>query len=191
MRLKILITIAMMAGHALAYEPLVEKREFTLKNFVTRGGKTVPEMRLGYETYGTLNKARDNAILIPHFFSGSSHAAGKYKEEDVSAGYWDAIIGSGKPIDTDKYFVVSVDTPVNLGANDPNVITTGPATTNPKTGKPWGMDFPIMTIGDFVDTQKGLMEQLGIGKWHAVMGAPWEGCKAMNGQHAIPTSWSG
>ncbi|TBZ68901.1 E22 family MetX-like putative esterase [Rhizobium leguminosarum] len=178
MRLKILITVAMMAGPALAYEPLVEKREFTLKNFVTRGGRTVPEMRLGYETYGTLNKARDNAILIPHYFSGSSHAAGKYKEEDVSAGYWDAIIGSGKPIDTDKYFVVSVDTPVNLGANDPNVITTGPATTNPKTGKPWGMDFPIMTIGDFVDTQKGLMEQLGIGKWHAVMGASMGGLQS-------------
>ncbi len=178
MRLKILITVAMMAGPALAYEPLVEKREFTLKNFVTRGGKTVPEMRLGYETYGTLNKARDNAILIPHFFSGNSHAAGKYKEEDVSVGYWDAIIGSGKPIDTDKYFVVSVDTPVNLGAKDPNVITTGPATINPETGKPWGMDFPIMTIGDFVDTQKGLMEQLGIEKWHAVMGASMGGLQS-------------
>ncbi|MBY3137055.1 E22 family MetX-like putative esterase [Rhizobium laguerreae] len=178
MRLKILITVAMMAGPALAYEPLVEKREFTLKNFVTRGGRTVPEMRLGYETYGTLNGAKDNAILIPHYFSGSSHAAGKYKEADVSAGYWDAIIGSGKPIDTDKYFVVSVDTPVNLGANDPNVITTGPATINPKTGKPWGMDFPIMTIGDFVDTQKGLMERLGIEKWHAVMGASMGGLQS-------------
>ncbi|MBY3102818.1 homoserine O-acetyltransferase [Rhizobium laguerreae] len=178
MRLKILITVAMMAGPALAYEPLVEKREFTLKNFVTRGGRTVPEMRLGYETYGTLNDAKDNAILIPHYFSGSSHAAGKYKEADVSAGYWDAIIGSGKPIDTEKYFVVSVDTPVNLGANDPNVITTGPATINPKTGKPWGMDFPIMTIGDFVDTQKGLMDQLGIEKWHAVMGASMGGLQS-------------
>ncbi|KAB1083514.1 homoserine O-acetyltransferase [Neorhizobium galegae] len=178
MRLKILITVVMMAGPALAYEPLVEKREFTLKNFVTRGGKTVPEMRLGYETYGTLNKARDNAILIPHYFSGSSHAAGKYKEDDVTTGYWDAIIGSGKPIDTDKYFVVSVDTPVNLGAKDPNVITTGPATVNPNTGKPWGMDFPIMTIGDFVDTQKGLMEQLGIEKWHAVMGASMGGLQS-------------
>ncbi|WP_027994092.1 E22 family MetX-like putative esterase [Sinorhizobium meliloti] len=178
MRLKILFTVAIIAGPALAYEPLVKKREFTLKNFVTRGGKTVPEMRLGYETYGTLNKARDNAILIPHFFSGNSHAAGKYKEDDVSAGYWDAIIGSGKPIDTDKYFVVSVDTPVNLGAKDPNVITTGPATVNPKTGKPWGMDFPIMTIGDFVDTQKGLMAQLGIEKWHAVMGASMGGLQS-------------
>ncbi|TAZ55602.1 E22 family MetX-like putative esterase [Rhizobium ruizarguesonis] len=178
MRLTILITVAMMAGPALAYEPLVEKREFTLKNFVTRGGRTVPEMRLGYETYGTLNDAKDNAILIPHYFSGNSHAAGKYREADVSAGYWDAIIGSGKPIDTDKYFVVSVDTPVNLGANDPNVITTGPATINPKTGKPWGMDFPIMTIGDFVDTQKGLMERLGIEKWHAVMGASMGGLQS-------------
>ncbi|MGO7418099.1 homoserine acetyltransferase, partial [Rhizobium ruizarguesonis] len=59
--------------------PLVENREFTLKNFVTRGGRTVPEIRLGYETYGTLNDAKDNSILIPHYFSGNSHAAGKYK----------------------------------------------------------------------------------------------------------------
>lgn len=157
---------------------MVEKQEFTLENFVTRGGKTVPEMRLGYETYGTLNDAKDNAILIPHYFSGNSHAAGRYKEDDVSTGYWDSIIGSGKPIDTDKYFVVSVDTPVNLGANDPNVITTGPATINQKTGKPWGMDFPIMTIGDFVDTQKGLMQKLGIEKWHAVMGASMGGLQS-------------
>ncbi|MGO8048307.1 homoserine acetyltransferase, partial [Rhizobium johnstonii] len=92
-----------------------------------------------------------------HYFSGSSHAAGKYKAADVSAGYWDAIIGSGKPIDTDKYFVVSVDTPVNLGANDPNVITTGPATINPKTGKPWGMDFPIMSISPFCVSTKSPM----------------------------------
>ncbi|TRW95199.1 homoserine O-acetyltransferase [Paracoccus sp. M683] len=168
----------MLATPALAYEPLVEKQEFTLADFVTEGGETIPEMRLGYETYGTLNEARDNAILIPHFFSGNSHAAGKYAESDEAPGYWDAIIGSGRAIDTDKWFVVSVDSPVNLGANDPNVITTGPASINPATGKPWGMDFPILTMGDFVETQKGLMEQLGIPKWHAVMGASMGGVQS-------------
>ncbi|MDB6181617.1 E22 family MetX-like putative esterase [Paracoccus fistulariae] len=174
----ILCTVAMLAGPAMAYEPLVQKQEFTLTDFVTRGGETIPEMRLGYETYGTLNEARDNAILIPHFFSGNSHAAGRYSADDLAPGYWDALIGSGKAIDTDKWFVVSVDSPVNLGANDPNVITTGPASINPATGEPWGMDFPIMTIGDFVETQKGLMDQLQIPKWHAVMGASMGGLQS-------------
>lgn len=177
--MKRLIAVALLlAAPAAAYEPLVEKQEFTLTDFVTDGGATIPEMRLGYETYGTLNEARDNAILIPHYFSGNSHAAGKYAESDAAPGYWDAIIGAGKPIDTDKWFVVSVDTPANLGAKDPNVITTGPASINPETGKPWGMDFPILTIGDFVETQKGLMDQLGIPAWHAVMGASMGGLQS-------------
>ncbi|MFV0301708.1 MAG: homoserine O-acetyltransferase [Paracoccus sp. (in: a-proteobacteria)] len=169
---------ALIAGPAAAYEPLVEKQSFTLTGFTTDGGETIPEMTLGYETYGRLNEARDNAILIPHFFSGNSHAAGKYAEGDAAPGYWDAIIGAGKPIATDRYLDVSVDSPVNLGAQDPKVITTGPATVNPATGKPWGMDFPILTIGDFVETQKGLMEQLGIPKWHAVMGASMGGLQS-------------
>lgn len=177
MRLTILIA-AMLAAPVAAYASLVEKQEFTLEDFTTRGGEVIPEMRLGYETYGELNEAGDNAILIPHYFSGNSHAAGKYSEDDAAPGYWDSIIGSGKPIDTDKYFVVSVDSPVNLGAHDRNVITTGPATINPETGEPWGMDFPILTIGDFVDTQLGLMDQLGIEKWHAVMGASMGGLQS-------------
>lgn len=168
----------LMAGPALALDEIVAKKSFTLADFQTQGGETIPEMTLGYETYGTLNEARDNAILITHFFSGNSHAAGKYAQDDPAPGYWDAIIGPGKPIDTDKYFVVSADTPVNLGAKSPTVITTGPATVNPATGKPWGMDFPILTIGDFVETQRGLMEQLGIGRWHAVMGPSMGGLQA-------------
>ncbi|MFS4436810.1 E22 family MetX-like putative esterase [Paracoccaceae bacterium GXU_MW_L88] len=176
----------LLASPALAFDGLVEKQEFTIENYQTRGGETVPEMRLGYETYGELNDAKDNAILIPHYFSGNSHAAGKYSEDDAAPGYWDAIIGSGKAIDTDTYFVVSVDTPVNLAANDPNVITTGPASINPETGEPYGMDFPIMTIGDFVDTQKGLMEQLGIEKWHAVMGASMGGLQTYEWAASYP-----
>ncbi len=185
MRHAILIA-ALCAGPAAAYEPLVEKQEFTLAEFTTRGGEGIGQMRLGYETYGTLNADRDNAILIPHFFSGNSHAAGRYAADDAAPGYWDAIIGSGKPIDTDKWFVVSVDSPVNLAAHDPNVITTGPASTNPDTGKPWGMDFPILTIGDFVDTQKGLMDQLGIQTWHAVMGASMGGLQSYEWAASYP-----
>ena len=156
---------------ATGYEPVVEKKTFTIGDFQTEGGETVPEMTLGWESYGQLNEAKDNAILIPHYFSGNSHAAGKYSESDSATGYWDYLIGSGKPIDTDKFYVLSVDTPVNLGANDPNVVTTGPASINPETGKSYGMSFPIVTIGDFVETQKALLDQLGIERLHAVMGA--------------------
>lgn len=166
----LVFTAALAAGPAAAYEPLVEKQSFTIPEFTTQGGEVIKEMRLGWEAYGELNEAKDNVILIPHYFSGNSHAAGKYAESDAAPGYWDAIIGSGKPIDTDRFYVISVDTPVNLGANDPNVITTGPASINPDTGKPYGMSFPILTFRDFVETQKALLDQLGIGKLHAVMG---------------------
>ena len=165
------VMAAMAAPTAQAFDGIVEKQSFTIPEFTTEGGATVPQMRLGYETYGTLSEAKDNVILVTHFFSASSHAAGKYAEGDAAPGYWDAIIGAGRAIDTDRYFVISVDTPVNLAAHDPNVITTGPATANPATGKPWGMDFPVLTIGDFVATQKALLDQLGITRLHAVMGA--------------------
>ncbi|WP_193368972.1 E22 family MetX-like putative esterase [Pelagibius marinus] len=156
---------------AQAYEPLVEKQSFTIPEFITQGGAPIKNMTLGWEAYGTLNEAKDNVILVTHYFSGSSHAAGRYTADDKAPGYWDPIIGAGKPIDTDKYYVISVDTPVNLGAHNPKVITTGPASINPETGKPYGMSFPILTIRDFVETQKALLDQLGIEKLHAVMGA--------------------
>jgi homoserine O-acetyltransferase len=178
--------LAAMAGAAAADLPLVEKRSFTIPAFTTQGGATVKDMRLGWEAYGTLNAARDNAILITHFFSGNSHAAGRYRAEDPAPGYWDAIIGPGKAVDTDRFYVLSVDTPVNLGANDPNVITTGPASVNPDTGKPWGMDFPVLTIRDFVETQKALLDQLGIERLHAVMGPSMGGLQAYEWAASYP-----
>ncbi|MFY0309968.1 homoserine O-acetyltransferase [Leisingera sp. D0M16] len=156
---------------ASAYEPIVEKKSFTIAEFRTQGGETIKDMTLGWEAYGELNDAKDNVILVPHYFSGNSHAAGRYSEEDKGRGYWDYLIGSGRAIDTDKFYVISVDTPVNLGVHNPKVITTGPASLNPDTGKPYGMDFPILTIGDFVETQKALLDQLGIESLHAVVGA--------------------
>ncbi|MGY0565050.1 MAG: E22 family MetX-like putative esterase, partial [Paraglaciecola chathamensis] len=114
---------------------LVEKKRFELERFTTFAGKTIKQLHVGWESYGTLNEAKDNVVLITHYFSATSHAAGKYKPDDASPGYWDNIIGPGKAIDTDKYFVISVDTLANLNAYDPNVITTGPASINPDTGK--------------------------------------------------------
>ncbi len=150
---------------------LVEKQHFTTKDFTTVSGVTLEQVDIGWESYVKLNANKDNVILITHYFSGTSHAAGKYKADDALPGYWDAIIGPGKAIDTNKYYVISSDTLVNANWHDPNVITTGPASTNPKTGKPYGLDFPVVTITDFVNVQKRLLESLGITKLHAVMGA--------------------
>ena len=150
---------------------LVEKQHFTTKDFTTVSGVTLEQVDIGWESYGKLNANKDNVILITHYFSGTSHAAGKYKADDALPGYWDAIIGPGKAIDTNKYYVISSDTLVNANWHDPNVITTGPASTNPKTGKPYGLDFPVVTITDFVNVQKRLLDNLGITKLHAVMGA--------------------
>ncbi|MBS3797124.1 homoserine O-acetyltransferase [Pseudoalteromonas sp. BDTF-M6] len=153
-------------------EPLlVEKQRFAFANYTTESGVTLPEVQVGWESYGTLNDAKDNVILITHFFSGTSHAAGKYSPDDALPGYWDAIIGPGKAIDTNKFFVISSDTLVNANWHDKNVITTGPASINPKTGKPYGLDFPVVTIGDFVEVQKRLLDSLGVEKLHAVIGA--------------------
>ena len=150
---------------------LVEKQHFTTKDFTTVSGVTLEQVDIGWESYGKLNANKDNVILITHYFSGTSHAAGKYKADDALPGYWDAIIGPDKAIDTNKYYVISSDTLVNANWHDENVITTGPASTNPKTGKPYGLDFPVVTITDFVNVQKRLLDSLGITKLHAVMGA--------------------
>lgn len=157
-------------AHA-AGDLLTKKMEFKLDEFQTVGKETIKNVKIGYETYGTLNADKSNVILICHFFSGNSHAAGKYSAEDSKAGYWDNVIGSGKPIDTDKYFVISSDTLVNLGVHNPKVITTGPASINPDTGKAYGLDFPVVTMEDFVNVQKELLDSMGIKKLHAVAGA--------------------
>ncbi|RUO37884.1 homoserine acetyltransferase [Aliidiomarina taiwanensis] len=164
----------------------VTKQSFTTENFTTLGGEVIPEVQVGWEAYGELNEAKDNVILITHFFSGNSHAAGKYAETDPMPGYWDAIIGPGKAIDTNKYYVISSDTLVNQEPHNPNVITTGPASINPATGKPYGLDFPVVTIRDFVNVQKLLLESLGIERLHAVVGASMGSLQALEWSVAYP-----
>jgi len=154
-----------------AYDAPVTKEVFELPSYTTVGGQVIRQVRIGYESYGRLNAKGTNAVLICHFLSGTSHAAGKYRSSDPTVGYWDSIIGEGKPIDTSKYFVLSSDTLVNLGVGDPNVITTGPASVNPNTGRIYGLGFPIVTIQDFVRIQKALADKLGIKKFVLVMGA--------------------
>lgn len=159
-----------MGGIVQAQDLIVEKKVFELPSFTTQSGRTLKAVKVGWESYGTLNADKSNAILICHFFSGNSHAAGKYDAKDAAPGYWDAIIGPGKAIDTDKYFVIASDTLVNLNTGDPKTTTTGPASINPDTGKPYALDFPVVTVRDFVDVQKALVESLGIRKLALVAG---------------------
>lgn len=158
---------------------ITEKKVFELTSYATFGGKTIKQVKVGYETYGKLNAAGDNAVFIAHFYSGNSHAAGRYKPSDMAAGYWDSIIGPGKAIDTDKYFVVSADTLSNLNTKDPMVTTTGPSSINPDTGKPYGMSFPVIALRDSVRVHKALVDSLGVKKLQAVAGASGGSIQAM------------
>lgn len=136
-------------------------------------GRTLDNVRLVYETYGTLNASRSNAVLICHALSGHHHAAGYHSENDDKPGWWDYYIGPGKPIDTDRFFVVSLN---NIGGCHGS---TGPVSVNPETGKPWGPDFPKLRVRDWVKTQAMLMDVLGIGVWAAVVGGSLGGMQAM------------
>src|SRR6185436_13340863 len=171
--------LAFLASSSVFAQLLTEKRFFTLPQYTTAGGKTIKNVRVGYETYGKLNGAGDNAIFVAHFFSGTSHAAGRYQADEKAAGYWDAIIGPGKAIDTDKYFVVSADTLANLNVKSPMVGTAGPATINPDTGKPYGSSFPVVSMKDSVRVHKALVDSLGIKKLKAVAGASGGSIQAM------------
>jgi homoserine O-acetyltransferase/O-succinyltransferase len=177
---------AIWSSLAWSYDELVEKKTFTMPTYTTIGGKTIKNVKIGYETYGRLNAAGTNAIFIPHYFTGTSHAAGKYAATDAAPGYWDSIIGAGKPLDTDKYFIVSADTLVNLNTKDPHVFTTGPASIDPNTGKPYGMTFPIVTFRDMVNTQKALVDSLGIKRLKAVMGASGGSMQTMEWAASYP-----
>jgi homoserine O-acetyltransferase len=173
------------SGSALA-QLMTEKKFYTLPQYTTLGGKTIKSVRVGYETYGKLNAAGDNAVFVPHFFSGTSHAAGRYKADEKTAGYWDAIIGSGKAIDTDKYFVVSADALANLNVKSPMIGTVGPATTNPDTGKAYGSSFPVVSMRDSVRVHKALLDSLGVKRLRAVAGASGGAIQAMEWAAVYP-----
>lgn len=167
-------------------DAIVEKKTFALDEFTLVSGKKISNVKIGYETYGTLSPTKDNVILICHFYSGNSHAAGKYAATDKAPGYWDKIIGPGLPFDTNRYFIVSSDTLCNMHPKNPKVITTGPASINPATGKPYGMTFPIVTIRDFVNLQYKLLQSMGVKKLQAVSGASMGGIQSYEWAVAYP-----
>ncbi|MEK6806438.1 MAG: homoserine O-acetyltransferase [Pseudomonadota bacterium] len=135
-------------------------------------GRTLPRHELMIETYGNLNIARSNAVLVCHALSGDHHAAG-YHAGDHKPGWWDSCIGPGKPVDTNRFFVVALN---NLGGCRGS---TGPNTPNPETGKPWGPDFPLLTVRDWVRSQALLADVLGIEQWAVVMGGSLGGFQVM------------
>ncbi|MBA3033243.1 MAG: homoserine O-acetyltransferase [Gammaproteobacteria bacterium] len=136
-------------------------------------GVTLPAWELAYETYGTLNAARSNAVLICHALSGHHHVAGYYADDPKNVGWWDNLIGPGKPLDTNRFFVVGVN---NLGGCHGS---TGPSSINPASGEPWGADFPVVTVGDWVRAQAKLADALGIAAWAAVIGGSLGGMQAL------------
>ena len=136
-------------------------------------GRSLASYELIYETYGTLNSSASNAVLICHALSGHHHAAGYHKPDDRKPGWWDSCIGPGKPIDTNRFFVVSLN---NLGGCNGS---TGPSSVNPATGKPYGADFPVLTVEDWVHSQARLADRLGIQQWAAIVGGSLGGMQAL------------
>lgn len=138
-----------------------------------QGGGQLDNYHLMYETYGTLNADRSNAVLVCHALNASHHVAGIYAEDPKNVGWWDNMVGPGKPLDTDRYFVIGVN---NLGSC---FGSTGPMHENPATGKPYGADFPVVTVEDWVLAQSRLADKLGITQFAAVMGGSLGGMQAL------------
>ncbi|MHC1789831.1 homoserine O-acetyltransferase MetX [Solidesulfovibrio sp.] len=155
----------------------VEKRFFTAADadhpLIVESGRSLGPVTLAYETYGTLDGQAANAVLVLHALTGDSHAAGYYDKADAKPGWWDLMIGPGKPIDTDRYFVICS-----------NVIggcmgSTGPASVDPATGRPYGLTFPVITVADMVRAQKRLVNNLGINRLLCVIGGSMGGMQVL------------
>ena len=138
-----------------------------------RSGAVLRDYTLMYETYGMLNAARSNAVLVCHALNASHHVAGRYAGDPKSAGWWDNLIGPGKPLDTDRFFVIGVNNPGSCFGS------TGPTHLNPATQQPYGADFPVVTVEDWVDAQARLCDALGIDKLAAVIGGSLGGMQAL------------
>ena len=139
-----------------------------------KSGAVLPRYDLVYETYGTLNARKNNAILVCHALSGNHHVAGKYADSDKNPGWWDNMVGPGKPIDTERFFVIGLN---NLGGCHGS---TGPASIDPASGQPFGSRFPLVTVEDWVESQARLADRLGIRQFAAIMGGSLGGMQALH-----------
>ena len=145
-----------------------------------RSGADLAAYDIAYETYGKLNAARSNAVLVCHALNASHHVAGVYENEPNNVGWWDNLVGPGKPLDTRRFFVVGTN---YLGSC---FGSTGPASVNPATGKPWGADFPVVTVEDWVETQARLADRLGIERFAAVIGGSLGAMQALQWTLSYP-----
>jgi homoserine O-acetyltransferase/O-succinyltransferase len=153
---------------------LVETQYYTFnEKIMLECGEELGPITVAYETYGKLNETKDNAILVIHALTGDAHAAGYNSMDDKKPGWWDMMIGPGKAYDTNKYFIISSNI---LGGCKG---TTGPSSVNPLTNRPYGIDFPVITIEDTVKVQKKLIEYLGIKKLLSIAGGSMGGMQAM------------
>jgi homoserine O-acetyltransferase/O-succinyltransferase len=164
-------------GRALIAE--AKKARFT-EPLQLKGGALLPEFEIAYETYGTLNAQRSNAVLVCHALNASHHVAGAYAGDPDNLGWWDNMVGPGKPLDTNRFFVI--------GSNYIGSCfgSTGPASPNPATGKPWGADFPVVTVEDWVAAQARLADFLGIERFAAVMGGSLGAMQALQWALSYP-----
>ena len=143
-------------------------------------GAVLPEFEIAYETYGELNASRSNAVLVCHALNASHHVAGRYADDPDNAGWWDNMVGPGKPLDTNRFFVVGNN---YIGSC---FGSTGPTSANPATGKPWGADFPVVTVEDWVAAQARLADLLGIERFAAVMGGSLGAMQALQWTLSYP-----
>src|ERR1700739_2611106 len=151
---------------------IVETQFARFDSISLESGATLAPVEVAYQTYGQLDSEQSNAILILHAFTGDAHAAG-ISPESGKPGWWDNMVGPGKAFDTDQYFIICSNV---LGGCQG---TTGPASVNPETGQPYGMAFPVITIGDMVRLQKMLIDHLGVHKLLAVAGGSMGGMQAL------------
>jgi len=169
--------VAMGLGADAGSAGIVRTKQMTFdqpgQELALEGGGTLAPFTVAYETYGKLSERKDNAILVTHALSGDAHVAGLHSANDRRPGWWDMMIGPGKGLDTDKYFVISSN--VIGGCSG----STGPASTNPATGRPYGTDFPIITIADMVNAQARLLDHLGIEKLLAAVGGSMGGMQVL------------
>ncbi len=166
-------------GDPVAHRQLLE---FGDRPFALEGGGVLTELTMAYETWGTLAPDASNAILLCHALTGDAHAAGPLMPGQPTSGWWDHMIGPGRPIDTDRWFVVCANV---LGGCQG---TTGPASPHPVDGKPWGSRFPVVTVRDWVRSQVVLADHLGVERWHCVIGGSMGGMQALDWAVMYPQS---
>jgi len=151
-------------------QPLVRTQVFELPSFRFRNGRTLTNLRIGFETHGRLNATGDNVVFLPRSYSANARVAGRTAATDPAPGVWESLIGPGRIFDTNRFFVVASANIAALPVGDPNTVTTGPASIEPETGRPYGSRFPVYSIRDMVEIDRALLTSMGVRRIHTLFG---------------------